>query len=290
MKRAIMYSLGLILLGLIANAQIYTPYGQIQGSSGYPGANGGNLGIGLNSPQARLHINADASSAANAFSPPLAFSINSTRVLRTNGSLVNNFKVLTINQRAINEYGNSISGSKIETFRLFGDGSIESDGAFQANSFSCGNLSLANSSLINSMNGFSTGLRFSTGNKMILGPIDYNSSTLNPQGAYSVFITGGLMAEEVSVKLTGDWPDYVFAPDYELMSLVDLELYLIEHRHLPGFEKAELISEQGQNIGENQIKLLEKVEELTLYVIDLNKQLLEAQAEIEALKSTLKDD
>lgn len=279
---------GLLAICISSQAQVYTPYGQIQGSSGYPGSNGGNIGIGISSPQARLHINANA--VSNALSPPLAIKINSTRVLRTNGSLINNFKVIAINQRAINEYGNSISGSKIETFRLFGDGSIESDGDFRASSFSCGNLSLTNSSLVNKVNGVSTGLRFSLGNKLILGPINYGSSLLNPQGTYSVFVTGGFMAEEVSVKLSSAWPDYVFSPDYELMSLVDLELFLIEHRHLPGFANAEEIIEKGQNVGENQIKLLEKVEELTLYMIELNKQLLEAQAEIQSLKSKLNDE
>ena len=55
MKRAISYSLGLILFGLLANAQLYSPYGQIQGSSGYLDANGRNLGIGHKALEVKLN-------------------------------------------------------------------------------------------------------------------------------------------------------------------------------------------------------------------------------------------
>lgn len=289
MKRAIYYSLGLLFIGLTVKAQIYTPYGQLQGSSGYPGANGGNLGIGISSPQARLHINAAASNAANVYSPPLAISINSTRVHSTSGLLQDDFKVFTLKQRAINEYGNLLPGSNIETFSIYGNGSIESLGYFKASSFQAGSLSLGNSRLSFSDNGLSSGIRFTSNHKLILGDLDFYSANLNPQGAYSVFVTGGLMAEELAVKLSADWPDYVFAPDYHLMPLPDLERYLLTYQHLPGFQSTQEVEAQAQDLGANQIKLLEKVEELTLYIIDLNKQLQAAQAEIEELKKQSDD-
>lgn len=289
MKRAVSYSLGIFLLSLTVQAQIYTPYGQVQGSSGYPGANGGNLGIGISSPLARLHINADASNATNAYSPPLAISINSTRVLSTSGLLQDNFKVFSLKQRAVNEYGNLISGSSLETFTLFGNGSIQSLGLIQASSFRAGDLSLGNSLLSFNYNGLTSGIRFTANHKLILGDLNYYTANLNPQGVYKVFVTGGLMAEEVAVKLSANWPDYVFSPQYKLMPLGDLESYLALHQHLPGFQSAEEMQGQAQDIGANQLKLLEKVEELTLYIIDLNKQLQAAQAQIEELKGQKND-
>lgn len=282
MKRAFFYSLGLLFISLSVKAQIYTPYGQLQGSSGYPGANGGNLGIGISTPLARLHINAEAINTTNVYSPPLAIAINSTRVQSTNGLVQDYFKVFTLKQRAINEYGNLLAGSNIETFSIYGNGSIESLGYFRASSFRAGSLSLGNSVLSFSLNGLSSGIRFTPSHKLILGELDFYSANLNPQGAYSVFVTGGLIAEELAVKLSADWPDYVFAPDYYLMPLPHLEGFLLEHQHLPGFQSAQEV--EVQDLGANQIKLLEKVEELTLYIIDLNKQLQAAQAEIEELK------
>lgn len=83
---------------------------------------------------------------------------------------------------------------------------------------------------------------------------------------------GQLMAKEVLVTLTG-WPDYVFSKDYERMSLPETEAYIKENGHLPGVPSAEEVEEKGLSLGEMNAKLMEKVEELTLYVIELQKQI-----------------
>ena len=70
------------------------------------------------------------------------------------------------------------------------------------------------------------------------------------------------------------WPDYVFGSDYSLMSLKELEQYVNTHRHLPNVPSAKEIEEKGDvDLGAMNAILLEKVEELTRYVIDLQNQI-----------------
>ena len=83
-------------------------------------------------------------------------------------------------------------------------------------------------------------------------------------------------------------PDYVFKPYYELKPLEELESFVIANSHLPNIPSAEEMGKNGQNLGEMQLKLLEKVEELVLYTIDQQKQLEVQKQEIALLKAELK--
>jgi hypothetical protein len=83
---------------------------------------------------------------------------------------------------------------------------------------------------------------------------------------------GQIRATEVLVALSKDWPDYVFDPDYSLMSLEDLKDFIEANGHLPGVPTAEDVSKRGISLGEVGATLIEKVEELTLHVIELNEQ------------------
>jgi hypothetical protein len=75
------------------------------------------------------------------------------------------------------------------------------------------------------------------------------------------------------VQLSTSWPDYVFADDYRLMPIEDLEKSIRQHKHLPNIPSAaEVTAEKGIVLGEMNRKLLEKVEELTLYIIQLKKE------------------
>jgi len=97
--------------------------------------------------------------------------------------------------------------------------------------------------------------------------------TNNPQAKLAV--NGEILAKSVRVN-TGStyWPDYVFGNDYNLMSLRELELYVNAHKHLPGIPSAQEVEEQGDvDLGAMNALLLEKVEELTRYVIDLQNQI-----------------
>lgn len=94
---------------------------------------------------------------------------------------------------------------------------------------------------------------------------------------YRLAVNGSAIFTRATVKLAANWPDYVFDPAYQLPSLQYVESYIKTNKHLPGIPAAAEVEKNGLDLGENQAALLKKVEELTLYVIELKK-------EIEALK------
>ncbi|MGV9004869.1 hypothetical protein [Flavobacterium sp.] len=116
---------------------------------------------------------------------------------------------------------------------------------------------------------------------------DYTSTT----GNYKLFVEGGIMTEKVKVSLrsSSNWADYVFEKDYNLMSLTEVEKFVNENKHLPGVQSAKELAENGIDIGEMQSKQMEKIEELTLYIIDQNKKLLQQNDEIQVLKSQMNE-
>ncbi|CAM4048052.1 MULTISPECIES: hypothetical protein [Flavobacterium] len=108
---------------------------------------------------------------------------------------------------------------------------------------------------------------------------------LIPTG-YKLAVGGKIIAEELKVQLqTAPWPDYVFAKDYKLPSLLEVEKQIKEKGHLENMPSATTVKENGFEVGEMNRLLLEKVEELTLYTIDQQKQLDKQTREIEELKA-----
>jgi hypothetical protein len=91
-------------------------------------------------------------------------------------------------------------------------------------------------------------------------------------GGYKLAVEGKILANEVQVKSFDNWPDYVFEDSYELPKLNELESFIASNKHLPNIPTKDEVAEEGFGLGEMQAKLLQKVEELTLYIIDLQKQ------------------
>lgn len=101
---------------------------------------------------------------------------------------------------------------------------------------------------------------------------------------YELSVGGGIVAEEVLVDIQ-PWADYVFESDYKLKSLSEVENFIQKEKHLPGVSSAKEIEENGLNLGEMQKSQMEKIEELYLHVIEMNKQLQTLKTENEALKT-----
>lgn len=94
-----------------------------------------------------------------------------------------------------------------------------------------------------------------------------------PATGYQLSVDGKIIAEEVKVQLSTSWPDYVFADDYRLLPIEELEKSIRQNKHLPNIPSAaDVTAEKGIELGEMNRKLLEKVEELTLYIIQLKKE------------------
>jgi len=98
--------------------------------------------------------------------------------------------------------------------------------------------------------------------------------TAVPATGYALSVDGKVMCEEMRVELQGNWPDYVFADDYKLLSIKEMEQHINKHNHLPGIPSATEIEKAGGiDIGAMQIKMMEKIEELSLYIIQLEKKM-----------------
>ncbi len=90
---------------------------------------------------------------------------------------------------------------------------------------------------------------------------------------YKLYVADGILTEKVkvAVKSTSDWSDRVFESGYRLRGLGEVEAFVHKNGHLPGVPSADEVVKEGVDVGQMQAKLLEKVEELTLYVIELKK-------------------
>lgn len=106
-----------------------------------------------------------------------------------------------------------------------------------------------------------------------LGSGNVGIGTLNP--SYRLSVNGTIQAKEVRVE-TG-WADYVFENNYPLRPLAEVEKFVQENKHLPGIASAKEIQQNGLQVGAMQTKMMEKIEELTLYVIALQKQIDQLQ-------------
>lgn len=112
---------------------------------------------------------------------------------------------------------------------------------------------------------------------------DVGIGTSTPQSRLAV--QGKITAQEVEVTLSG-WPDFVFQDDYDLMPLSKVESHIEQYGHLPGVPSQTEVLEDGVALGEMQALLLQKIEELTLHMIDLNNQVADLKRENVRLKSS----
>lgn len=113
---------------------------------------------------------------------------------------------------------------------------------------------------------------FKVGNNMLIDSgkvaIGADSSVLAGNSSYNLYVTEGIRTEHLKVDLDSAWADSVFADDYRLKPLQDVETYIKEQKHLPGIPSEEEVSENGIDVAQMDARLLGKIEELTLYTIE----------------------
>ncbi|GAA3913102.1 hypothetical protein GO495_24850 [Chitinophaga oryziterrae] len=107
--------------------------------------------------------------------------------------------------------------------------------------------------------------------------------TITP-GSNRLAVEGTIAARRVKVTQAIVWPDFVFDPSYQLPSLREIENYVTVNKHLPDVPSAKEVEKNGQDLGEMNRVLLQKVEELTLYLIEMKKENNDLMKRMEALE------
>lgn len=212
--------------------------------------NGASVGIGTSAPQARLHVVAEEVNQSGIRLGNL--NVNSP------ASVTSQTKFLTLD-----EEGNVILGST--------NGSTSGR---QAADEALGLWQPVGQHLQNTNDG-----------GVVIG-----AGTIATPAGYNLFVSKGILTErvKVAIKTTDDWSDKVFDPSYRLRSLPEVAGFIQRNQHLPGLPSATEVVKEGVDVGQMTAKLLEKVEELTLYVIEQDKAIKRLRRENQGLKTRLK--
>ncbi len=295
------------LLGLFQiNAQIYTPNGVVTGSI-TSSNNGGVLGIGTSAPSETVEIVGNVVFGASKIAPQ---TIDTKWIFHTRGDGKNLF----IAPRHPNDQG----WDWPKQTRLDGEGNMYISGAlginrenpiyrldvggnFRAgtdtNFFAFNGSDVSLKDINRGDNGHARALVHGGGNILI---INYDQDFLGGTRIGKSFfvkddnasVQGKLEAREVKVTQSPS-ADFVFEENYGLPTLEEVEKHIKEKKHLPEIASAKEMEKDGVNIGQFQIKLLQKIEELTLYSIEQNKLNRKQEEQIQQLKkenSVLKEE
>jgi hypothetical protein len=113
------------------------------------------------------------------------------------------------------------------------------------------------------------------------GGVTINSNNYQLPLGYYFAVGGKVICEELVVKLRATWPDYVFSNTYKLKDLNELETYIAENKHLPNIPSAQEVADKGFETGDIIKRQMEKIEELSLYLIQQNKLIAAQQKQLD---------
>ena len=249
----------------------------------------GDVGIGISTPTARLDVESNGSNPV-------------TARFRNSNPSADVFNVLLMENANTGVNGSSAlqlaSNSSFANIQAHGSGRTIS--RFGQPLASWVEIVVAGAS-----NGVIVGTQFDK--PLILGTNNADRLHINPTGdigigtttpASKLHVNGGDIRVSggsfIDDGVTLNAPDYVFEPSYRLMPLEELREFITQEKHLPNVPNAREVREQGLNLGQSQMRLLEKIEELTLYTLsqheqiaDLHKENSELRERLEALEGAL---
>ncbi len=263
----------------------------------------GNIGIGTNAPATKMHINGDitVSGLANEKGDQIVTSDRNGKLMLTtaNASGDNLGNHIATQNLDMKEF--SIRNSTREAYQTRADGSRYFAGlrfseensmvletgkkavftAVAATNNAAGlwvaNWACGGYGLVLNADNRTGGIYYDNNNPKI--SIGLNSSKVGiglippSDGAFRLYVEGGILAEEVKVMLKSAWPDFVFSADHKLPGINEVSAFIEANGHLPGIPSASAVAADGINLGQMNALLLTKIEELTLYVIELQRQL-----------------
>jgi hypothetical protein len=111
-------------------------------------------------------------------------------------------------------------------------------------------------------------------------PQDGNYRVATGTTPYMLSVAGPAVFKEAAVTTATNWADFVFKEDYRLPSIKEVENQIKENGTLPNIPSAKSVKEQGYSLSDMDAKLLQKIEELTLYIIQLEKRIYELELKI----------
>ena len=276
---------------MVGNAQIYTPNGTIQGLS----TNNNNVGIGTNTPSDKLTVVGDAQIESNIL---LGHTGNTNRItsrevnqlLTIAGSDQTTFDTWSngwLERMRITNNGNVGIGTNSPSDKLTVAGSAQIENNILLGHV--GNTNRITSREVNQIltiagsdqttfdtwsNGWLERMRITNNGNVGIG-------TTNPTSKLTV--AGNINSREVKVTVDAG-ADFVFDTNYNLPSLDSVDKYIKENKHLPQIASADEMKKDGINLSKMNIKLLQKIEEMTLYMIEMkkdNEQLKNSQKNLE---------
>jgi hypothetical protein len=125
--------------------------------------------------------------------------------------------------------------------------------------------------------------RFNIANQLLMNEIGNVGIGTNGLTTAKLAVNGLIRGKEIKVETSNFWPDYVFKPEYQLQSLAQTEQYIQENGHLPEIPKASEIESDGIPLGKMNALLLKKIEELTLHLIEKDKEITEINKVLKSL-------